>query len=133
MAQSEEQQRFADLNDQVLAVESRSRKYVGVAKKELQLKQEVLGQVHEELKAEVAKLGKKLTARNSTLRVTAPEITPVSSVSTGSSCSSRDCDSSWSHQQSPPYDGRSPWDAYRTQFLLSMDGIHSKMLHISSS
>ncbi len=35
MAQSEEQQWFTDLNNQVLAVESRSRKDVGVAKEEL--------------------------------------------------------------------------------------------------
>ena len=39
MAQSEEQHQFPDLSNQVLAVESRSRKYVSVAKEELQLKQ----------------------------------------------------------------------------------------------
>ena len=56
MAQSEEQQRFADLSDQVPAVESRLRKDVGIPKEELQFKQYELGQVHEELKTEVAEL-----------------------------------------------------------------------------
>ena len=117
-AQSEEQQRFADLSDQVLAVESRSRKDVGIAKEELQFKQYELGQAHEELKAEVAELGKKLAARESTLHITAPEFTPASSVSTGSGCNSGDRESARSHQRPPPYDGRGPWDAYRTQFQM---------------
>ena len=97
MAQSEEQQWFADLSDQVLAVESRSRKDVGIAREELQLKQYELGQAHEELKTEVAELGKKLAARESTLRITAPEFTPASSVSTGSGCNHGDCESARSH------------------------------------
>ena len=116
MAQSEEQQWFADLSDQVLAVESRSRKDVGIAKEELQLKQYELGQAHEELKAEVAELGKKLATRESTLRITAPEFTPASS--TGSGCNPGDREPARSHQRPPPYDGRGPWDAYRTQFQM---------------
>ena len=116
MAQSEEQQRFADLSDQILAVESRSRKEVGITREELQLEQYELEQAHEELKAEVAELGKKLAARESTLCITAPEFTPATSVSTGSGCNLGDRESACSHQRHPLYDGRGPWDAYRTQF-----------------
>ena len=119
MAQSEEEQRFSDLRDHVLKVDSRTRKDVGVAREELQLKQLELGQAHDELKAEVAELGRRLAAKESTLRVTAPTFTPASSsISAGSDCTPGDHDSSRSHQQPPPYDGRSPWDAYRTQFQM---------------
>jgi hypothetical protein len=51
MAQSEEQQRFANLSNQVLAVEYHSRRDVDVAQEEVQLKQDELEQAHEELKA----------------------------------------------------------------------------------
>ena len=115
-AQSEEEQRFMDLREQVLAVDSRTKKEVGVARDELQLKHHELGQAHEELKSEVAELGKKIAARESTLRVSAPEFTPVrSSISAGPPGGR---DSSRSYQRPPPYDGRSPWDAYRTQFQM---------------
>ena len=55
------------MRDQVLEVDSRTRKDVGVAREELQLKQLELGQAHDELKAEVAELGRRLAAKESTL------------------------------------------------------------------
>ena len=67
-------------------MESRSRQDVGVAREKLQLKQCELVQAHEELKTEVAELGKKLAAKESSLRVTAPAFTPSSFISTGSDC-----------------------------------------------
>ena len=115
-AQSDGQQQFADLHEQVRAVESRSRQDVGVAREELQLKQCELAQAHEELKTEVAELGKKLAAKEFH-RVTAPAFTP-SLISTGSDCPPGDRDSSGSHQRPPAYDGWTPWDAYRTQFQM---------------
>ena len=63
-----------------------------------------LAQAHEELKTEVAELGKKLAAKENSLWVTAPAFTP-SFISTGSECPSGDRDSSRSHQRPPPYDG----------------------------
>ena len=119
MSQSEEEQRFTDLKEQVLAVDYRTKNDVGVAREEWHLKQRELGQAHDELKAEVAELGRRLAAKDSTLRVAAPTFTPASSpISTGSGCAPGDRDSSRSHQRPPPYDGRSPWDAYRTQFQM---------------
>ena len=84
-AQSDGRQQFADLHEYVQAVESHSTQDMGVAKEELQLKQCDLAQAHEELKTEVAELGKKLAAEEGSLRVTAPAFTP-SFISTGSEC-----------------------------------------------
>ena len=121
MAQSEEEQRLANLRDEVLAVGTHSKRDVGVAREELQLKQQELGQAHDELRAEVAEVGRRLAAKESTLRVTASQFTEEftpgrSSVSAGSGCTPGDCDSTRSHQR--PHDGRNPWDAYRTQFQM---------------
>ena len=95
---------------------------VGVAREELQLKQQELGQAHDELQAEVAELGRRLAAKENTLRVTAPTFTPASSsISAGAGCTLGDRDSSHSHQRPPPYDGRSPWDA-QFQMLATVNG-----------
>ena len=67
MAQSKEEQWFSDLREQVFEIDSHTRKNVGVAREELQLKQQELGQNHNELKAEVVKLGRRLATRESTL------------------------------------------------------------------
>ena len=68
MAQTEEEQRFANLNEKVSAVDIRCEREVGLAREELQLKHQELGQAHEELKTEVAELRKRLSVKESTLR-----------------------------------------------------------------
>ena len=100
-------------------------KDVGIAREELQLKQHELGQAHKELKVEVAKLGKKLAARESILCITAPEFTPASSVSAGSGC-----DLAHTNNLHPMMVGTHGMpNALSSRFWLqSMDGLHRKKL-----
>ena len=103
MAQTEEEQRFANLNEKVSAVDIHCEREVGLAREELQLKHQELGQAHEELKTEVAELRKRLSAKESTLHVTAPEFTSAPSfISAGSISTPGDHHDSPRSQQHPP-------------------------------
>ena len=139
LAQSEKEQQFTNLREEVFVVDTCTKRDVGMVQEELQIKHKELGQAHEELKTEVAELGRRLAAKESTLRVAAPEFTPARSttISSDSSCRGTSTTSSCAQQCPPPYDGQSPWDVYCTQFemLATVNGwsVQEKVTYLAVS
>ena len=115
LAKSDCEQRFADLREEVDLLRNTTKRDVSSMREELHCAQQELGHAQEQLRAEVTELGRRFSVKESTLRVAAPEFSPAGVVPSTSGCGS-DGELPRTLQRPPQYDGRSPWDAYRTQF-----------------